>query len=192
MKEWKINLINYVLYEIINSNLSIMTWRGFYYLVDNYFLPDDLDLSIGITLLIGYICYLILMYFQRYFEELNVKYQFWTFISINFPQFYRNIRHFSAFMGCVFMWRGYWLLYDTYISIFDNIFLTYVLLYLLTFFVLSVIGTSSSVNGPLSSIYDQNEFYPLYPHCYISIIHRKFYKLFYLKRDNNGQDNHPV
>lgn len=191
MKEWKINLINYILYEIINANLSILTWRGFYYLIDNYLLANDLDLSIGITFLIGYFIYYVLMYFQRSFEELNVKYEFWTFISINFPQFYRNIRHFGSFIGCVFLWRGYWVLYDTYVSIFDNLFLTYSFLYLLSFVVLSITGTSSSINGPLSNINDPNDFFPLYPHCYISIIHRKFYKLFYLK-EKPPEENHEL
>ena len=191
MKEWKINFINYILYEIINSNLSILTWRGFYYLIDNYLLVNDLDLSIGITFIIGYFIYYVLMYFQRTFEELNVKYEFWTFISINFPQFYRNIRHFGSFVGCLFLWRGYWVLYDTYISIFDNLFLTYLFLYFLSFIVLSITGTSSSINGPLSNINDPNDFFPLYPHCYISIIHRKFYKLFRVK-EKTPEEGHEL
>jgi hypothetical protein len=28
---------------------------------------------------------------------------------------------------------------------------------------------------------DANNFFPLYPHCYVSIVHRKFSQLFFFK-----------
>ncbi|CAM4814282.1 unnamed protein product [Rotaria magnacalcarata] len=173
MKQWKINLINFILYEIIISNLSIITWRGFYHFLDSFFYPDNLTMSAGLCLLIGYLLYFPLMYFQTYLEELNLKYDFWTFISINFPQFYRNIRHLLAFLSCVFVWRGYWLLYDEYLYIFEDYYKTYLLFYFISFLFLSLIQTSSSINGPLSNIDDKNQFFPLYPHCYVSIVQRK-------------------
>ena len=173
MKQWKINLINYILYEWIISNLSIMVWRGFYHFLDDFLYPDDLPLSAGICLIIGYVLYFPLMYFQTYLEELNLKYSFWTFVSINFPQFYRNIRHLLAFISCVFAWRGYWLLFDNYVDIFEKYYQTYLLLYLLSFMLLSVLQTASSTNGPLSYMDDSFRFFPLYPHCYVSIVYRK-------------------
>lgn len=186
MKQWKINLINYILYEIIISNLSIITWRGFYHFLDNFFYSDyeDLGMSAGFCLLIGYIIYFPLMYFQTYLEELNLKYDFWTFVSINFPQFYRNIRHLLAFVSCLFVWRGFWLLYDEYVSIFgdDYYHITYLILYITTFIFLSLIQTASSINGPLSNIDDDNQFFPLYPHCYISIVQRKISQLKFFEK----------
>lgn len=186
MKQWKINLINYILYEIIISNLSIITWRGFYHFLDNFFYPDyeDLGMSAAFCLLIGYIIYFPLMYFQTYLEELNLKYDFWTFVSINFPQFYRNIRHLLAFVSCLFVWRGFWLLYDEYVSIFgdDYYHITYLILYITTFIFLSLIQTASSINGPLSNIDDDNQFFPLYPHCYISIVQRKISQLKFFEK----------
>ncbi|CAM4932530.1 unnamed protein product [Rotaria socialis] len=187
MKQWKINLINFILYEIIISNLSIITWRGFYHFLDNFFYPDNLTLSAGLCLLIGYLLYFPLMYFQTYLEELNLKYDFWTFISINFPQFYRNIRHLLAFLSCVFVWRGYWLLYDEYLYIFEDYYKTYLLFYLISFLFLSLIQTSSSINGPLSNIDDKNQFFPLYPHCYVSIVQRKISQCKIFKQKNQEE-----
>ncbi len=189
MKEWKINLLNYVLYEIIIANLSITTWRGFYRFLDEYFYPENINMSVGLCFLIGYVLYFPLMYFQTYFENLNMKYEFWTFVSINFPQFYRNIRHFLAFISCVFIWRSYWVFYDTYIIIFNEHFRTYLLFYFLSFIILSLLQTSSSINGPLSHIYERNDFFPLYPHCYISIIQRKFSRFFCAKPSNVPSNN---
>jgi len=188
MKQWKINLINYILYEIIISNLSIMSWRGIYLFLDDYLYPNDLDMSAGICLIMGYLLYFPLMYFQTYLEELNLKYEFWTFVSINFPQFYRNIRHLLAFFSCVFVWRGYWVLYDNYIHIFEDYYKTYLLIYILSFFVLSILQTASSINGPLSHINDRNNFFPVYPHCYVSIVQRKFSQLCFSK-PNIAQQN---
>ena len=173
MKQWKIILINYILYEIIVSNLSILAWRGFYHFLDQYMYPADLDKSAWISLLIGYILYFPLMYFQNYLEYLNLKYEFWAFISINFPQLYRNIRHLFAFFSCVFLWRGFWMLYDSHLIIFKLHYQTYLLLYIVSFFFLALIQTSSSTNGPLSSMEDNNHFFPLYPNCYLSIIVQK-------------------
>jgi hypothetical protein len=174
MKQWKIYLINYVLYEIIISNIAILTWRGFYNVLDRYVYSDDIEKSAWICLLIGYILYFPLMYFQNYLEDLNSKYEFWVFVSINFPQLYGNVRHLVAFISCIFLWRGLWLLYDTHVIIFELHYRTYLLLYLLSFFFLAVIQTSSSTNGPLSNMEDENRFFPLYPNCYVSIVVRKF------------------
>jgi hypothetical protein len=181
MKQWKINLMNYILYEIIISMLSIMTWRGFYHFLDDYLYPNDLDMSAGICLIMGYLLYFPLMYFQTYLEELNLKYEFWTFVSINFPQFYRNIRHLLAFLSCVFTWRGFWLLYDNHIYIFEDYYKNYLIFYIVSFSVLSILQTSSSTNGPLSNIEDENNFFPLYPHCYVSIVQKKFSQLSFFK-----------
>ncbi|CAF1462253.1 unnamed protein product [Adineta steineri] len=177
MKIWKINVINYILYEIIISNLSIMIWRGFYHILDDHFYPDNLTLSAGLCLIMGYILYFPLMYFQNYLEELNLKFEFWTFVSINFPQFYRNIRHLLAFFSCLFTWRGFWVLYDTYIYIYDDYYITYLIFYIVSFIVLCIFQTASSTNGPLSNMEDENDFFPLYPHCYISIVQRKLSRL---------------
>jgi hypothetical protein len=159
MKKWKVNLINFVFYNIILSNLTIIVWRGFYDFLDRYFYPDDFIRSAWIYLLIGYILYFPLMYFQNYLEDFNLKYEFWTFISINFPQFYRNIRHFLGFISCLFLWRGFWLLYDSYVDIFELYYQTYLLFYLLSFLFLASIQTASSINGPLSNMEDENRFF---------------------------------
>jgi hypothetical protein len=181
MKQWKINLLNYIFYEIIISNLSIMSWRGFYNFIDDYFFPNNLNMSAGICLLIGYLLYFPLMYFQTYLEDLHMKYEFWTFVSINFPQFYRNIRHLLAFLSCVFLWRGYWVLYDAYLYIFKEYYKTCLLFYIGSFLSLCILQTASSINGPLSNINEKNNFFPLYPHCYISIVHRKLSRLYFSK-----------
>ncbi|CAF3592788.1 unnamed protein product [Rotaria sp. Silwood1] len=174
MSPWKINLINYFLYEVLISNITIMTWRGFYHFLDETLYHNDSDKSAWICILVGYILYFPLMYFQNYLEYLNLKFDFWTFVSINFPQLYRNVRHLLAFFSCLFLWRGIWVLCDTHIVIFESHFLTYMLLYLGSFLFLAFMHTSSSINGPLSNMTDENQFFPLYPNCYVSMIVRKF------------------
>lgn len=190
MKQWKIHLINYILYEWIISSLSIITWRGFYHCLDEYLYPDNLDLSSAICLIIGYLLYFPLMYFQTYFEQLNSKYEFWTFISINFPQFYRNIRHLLAFVSCVFAWRGFWVLYDNYLYLFEDYYKTYLLIYILTFVFLCCCQTASSVNGPLTHIEDEHQFFPLYPHSYVSIVYKKIRQsnLFHRSKSEDNQE----
>ncbi|CAF1229073.1 unnamed protein product [Rotaria sp. Silwood1] len=177
MDQWKINLLNYILYEIVISNIAIIAWRGFYHILDKYLYPHNFAMSAGLCLIIGYVLYFPLMYFQTYFEELNVRYEFWTFVAINFPQFYRNIRHLSAFASCLFVWRGFWLLYDTYIYIFEEDYQTYLMLFLISFFILAFLQTSSSTNGPLNNITDEYNFFPLYPNCYLSIVLERYPQL---------------
>lgn len=174
LPQWKIRLINYVVYEIIISNLAIVTWRGFYDFFDANFYPDNADRSACLCLLFGYLLYFPLMYFQHYLEYLNLKFDFWIFISINFPQLYRNVRHFLAFLSCILLWRGFWMLYDSYLIIFKEHHHTYLLIYVVSFLLLSVLQTASSINGPLSNMDDDNQFFPLYPHCYVSIVARKW------------------
>lgn len=181
MKEWKINIINYALLEIIGINLSVTSWIGFYHLLDDYLYPNNSMISAGICLIIGYVLYFPLMYSQAYLENLKLKYDFWIFISINFPCLYRNIRHLLAFVSCLFIWRGYWLVYAEYIYIFEDYYKTYLLIYLLSFLILFIFQTSSSVNGPLSDMKEKNNFFPLYPHCYVSIVQRKFSRLCFSK-----------
>jgi hypothetical protein len=191
MKQWKIHLINFILYEIIISNITIIIWRGFYHFLDKFIYPDDWIRSTRICLLIGYILYFPLMYFQNSLEDLNLKYEVCTFVSINFPQFYRNIRHLLAFFSCLFLWRGFWLLYDSYIDIFKLYYQTYLFLYLLSFLFLAFIQTASSTNGPLSNMEDENRFFPLYPNCYVSTIARKFSQLSFFRSETTKQDMKP-
>jgi hypothetical protein len=188
MKQWKINLINYIFNEIIISNITIVIWRGLYHFLDKYLYPDDLVQSASICLVIGYILYFPLMYFQNYFEGLNLKYEFWIFVSRNFPECYRNIRHLLAFFSCLCLWRGFWLLYDLYIDIFEFYYQTYVFLYLLSFLFLALIQTASSINGPLSNMEDENGFFSLYPNCYVSVVVRKFFQLAFFRSENAKQD----
>jgi hypothetical protein len=188
MKKWKINLINFIFYDIILSNITIIVWRGFYNFVDRYFYPDDFIRSAWICLLIGYILYFILMYFQNYLEDFNLKHEFWILISMNFPQFYRNIRHFLAFISCLFLWRGFWLIYDLYVDIFELYYQTYLLFYLLSFLFLALIQTASSLNGPSNNIEDENRFFPLYPNCYVSTTVRKFLQLPFFRSENAKED----
>ncbi|CAF1242708.1 unnamed protein product [Adineta ricciae] len=174
MTQWKINLINYIVYEVIIANITILVWRGFYDFLDEHFYANKPDKAAWICLLIGYVLYYPLMYFQHYLEYLNLKFDFWVFVSLNFPQLYRNIRHFFAFVSCVLLWRGFWVLYNAHLVIFKEHYQTYLFLYLLTFMFLTVLQTSSSINGPLNNMDDDdNQFFPLYPNCYLSTVVRK-------------------
>jgi hypothetical protein len=181
MDRWKINLINYIWCEIIISNMIIIIWHGFYNFLDGYLYSDHSTESAWICVLIGYLLYFPLMYFQNYLENLNLKYEFWTFVSINFPKFYRNIRHLLAYFSCLFLWRGFWVLCDSYVNIFKFYYQTYLLLYLVSFVFLALIQTSSSTNGPFSNMEDDNHFFLVYSNCYVSIVVRKLSQLSFFR-----------
>ncbi len=174
---WKINLFNFIFYEIIISNITIIAWHGFYDILDQNLYPDDIGQSIWICAVIGYLLYFPLMYCQYSFEKFNFKNKYWTIFSSNFPQFHRNIVHALSFATCVFIWRAFWVLYDTYLRIFDEYYKTYLLISLLVFLFLSIIQSFSSMNGPLKTMEDNYRLFPVYPHCYISTVVYKLSKL---------------
>jgi hypothetical protein len=167
---WKINLINFIFYEIIVSNITIIAWHGFYSILDQYLYPDDIGQSIWICVIIGYLLYFPLMYCQYPFERFDIKNKYWKMLLTNFPQFHRNFVHALSFAACVFIWRAFWVSYDTYLRIFDAYHDTYLLISLLTFLFLSLIQTFSSMNGPLKTMEDHYQFFPVYPHCYVSTV----------------------
>ncbi|UJR17158.1 hypothetical protein I4U23_004054 [Adineta vaga] len=107
-KRWKVNLMNFILYELIISNMTIIVWHGFYVILDQYLYPDAQDKSVWICLVIGYPLYFLLMYCQYYFEQSNWTNKFWMMFLSNFPQFHRNFIHALAFASCLFVWRGWW------------------------------------------------------------------------------------
>ena len=153
MKRWKINLINFLFYEILISNITIIIWRGFDYSLDKYF-----DTNYWICLLIGYILYFLLIYTQKYLTIDKFKHEFWMFFIVNFPQFHRTLHQFLIFITCVFLWHGIWILYDLHIDIFQSFYQTYLFLYILSFLFLTFIRTASSTNGPLSNTDDESIF----------------------------------
>lgn len=95
---------------------------GCYNFLDRYFYPDDVIRSAYMCLIVGYILYFFLMYFQNY-----IKHEFWICMTL-------NIQHLLAFISCVFR-----LLYDIYIDIFEYYYQTYLLLYALSFLLLALI-----------------------------------------------------
>ncbi|CAF3826985.1 unnamed protein product [Adineta steineri] len=187
MNRWKINLMNFLLYEIIISNLTIIIWHGFYVILDQYLYVDDINKSIWVCIIIGYALYFPLMYFQYYSDKTNLKCEFFTFFSLNFPQFHRNIVHGLAFASCLFIWHGIWVTYDTYLYIFEQYYQTYLLIIFLVFGFLSLIQTFSSMNGPLKSMEDNYHFFPVYPHCYISKVVYNFSHISYFQSKNKNR-----
>lgn len=181
VKQWKINLLNYILYEIIISIITIIGWHGFYTILDQYLYPDDINKSIWICLLIGYLLYFPLMYSQYNLNKLNIENKYWIIFLSNFPQFHRNIVHLLSFTSCLFIWRGFWVLYDTYLHIFEKYYETYLLISILLFIFLSLIQTFSSMNGPLKTMDDNYKFFPVYPHCYVSKVVYNLSQLTYFK-----------
>ncbi|CAF1183239.1 unnamed protein product [Adineta ricciae] len=177
MSRWKVNLMNFVLYEILISNITIIIWHGFYVILDQYLYPDEISKSIWICIVIGYLLYFPLMYLQYYGENKTWNNKFWTLFVSNFPQFHRNIVHALAFASCLFLWHGFWVFYDTYLRIFDKYYETYLLISLLVFIFLSVLQTFSSMNGPLKTMDDDYHFFPIYPHCYVSLVVQKLSRL---------------
>lgn len=108
------------------------------------------------------------MYTQSYTEKFCLLP---SFIYINYPTFLNNLRHVTAFFTCISLWRGYWLLFDTYIATMPlaikSPYLLYLICMFISFLVLSLIKSASSINGPMSHMSDQYDLFPHYPNCYL-------------------------
>ena len=137
---------------------------GFIFLgLDLHLYVDDLVKSAWICLIIGYSLYFLLTYSQCYLDMFTLKSQFWKTLFDNFPQFHRNIFHGLAFASCLFVWRGFWIIFDNYVYIYDEYHKTYVLIGLMSFVFLSLIQGLSGMNGPLSTMRDRYRLFPVYP-----------------------------
>jgi hypothetical protein len=162
------HILNCIFYEFIISLLTILAWRGSYTFLDVYLYPNNSDLSAGVSLLIGYPLFFILMYTQSFQTNICLLP---TFIYSNYPCFIQNFRHLCAFIACVFLWRGYWILFDLHIATisfaYRSPYIFYVICILISFILLSIMKTASSINGPMSHMPDEYDLFPLYPHCYL-------------------------
>jgi hypothetical protein len=125
-------------------------------------------MSAAFSLIIGYPLYFLLMYTQTYTDKIC---HLPTFVYLNYPSLIRNIRHLIAFCTCVLLWRGFWLLFDTYIAAMSSalisLYLFYIICMFISFLLLSLMKTASSINGPMSHMLDQYDLFPHYPNCYL-------------------------
>jgi hypothetical protein len=126
-------------------------------------------MSAGSSLVLGYPLYFLLMYTQPYSDKICLLP---TFLYLNYPFLIQNIRHLTAFFTCVLLWRGFWLLFDTYVATMPlalkSPYLFYIICMFISFFILSLMRTASSINGPMSEMFDQYDLFPHYPNCYLS------------------------
>lgn len=148
--------------------LSILAWRGWYKLLDVYLYPDNPNLSAGVSLSIGYPLFFLLMYTQCCAMK---RYPLATFMELNYPSFVVNLRHISAFASSVLVWRGFWILFDTHIATISWVstspYLSYALFMLVSFVILTLMRTASSINGPMSHMSDEYDLFPFYPNCFL-------------------------
>lgn len=146
-----------------------MAWRGIYTFLDIHLYPDNENISAGLSLLIGYALYFPLMYSQSSVNGTDLK---MSFIRLNCPNLFANLHHFGAFISCVFLWRGFWMLFDGHIATISIVeaspYLCYTIGLIGSFLILSLLRTASSVNGPMSQIRDQYELFPIYSNCFLT------------------------
>jgi hypothetical protein len=166
MNEYLSHILNYIFYEFVISLLTILAWRGFYAFFDAHIYPDNENMSAGISLIIGYPLYFILMYTQSFHNKIS---QSPSFIQLNYPNFLRNFHHLCSFISCVLLWRGFWILFDTHIATvsfaYSSPYRFYIICMISSFIILSLMKTASSVNGPLSHMDDEYHLFPLYSNC---------------------------
>ncbi|CAF1213918.1 unnamed protein product [Adineta steineri] len=162
------HFLNYIFYEFIMSLLSILAWRGSYKLLDVFLYPENPHMSAALSLCLGYPFYFLLMYTQSYSDKSCLLP---TFIYLNYPSFIQTIRHLTAFFTCILLWRGFWLLFDEDIATMslakESPCLFYILCMSISFFILSLMRTASSINGPMSHMSDRYDLFPHYPNCYL-------------------------
>ncbi|CAF4029568.1 unnamed protein product, partial [Rotaria sordida] len=168
MNPFLLHLLNYIFYEYIISLLSILAWRGTYKLLDDFLYPNNENMSAIMSLLIGYVLFFIIMYTQFFQNNIDL---ISTFIQSNYPLFIRNLRHLCAFFSCVFLWRGYWILLDLHIAtisfVHESPYTYYIIFIIISFIILSIMKTASSINGPMSHINDEYDLFPLYSNCFL-------------------------
>lgn len=168
MNEYVAHGLNYLVYEYIIALLSLLAWRGSYNLLDVSLYPKNDYMSAGLSLSLGYPLYFFLMYTQLSSEKIH---RLPSFIFLNCPSLHHNLRHLTAFFACVLLWRGYWLLFDTYIATIavtsKSPCLFYFSCMMVSFTILSVFRTASSINGPMSHMKDEYNLFPHYPNCYL-------------------------
>ena len=93
------------------------------------------------------------------------------FINFNFPSLIQNLRHLFAFITCILLWRGFWMLLDTHIATVSlaetSPYAFYGICIIGSFIILSLMRTGSSINGPMSNMDDKYNLFPLYPNCFL-------------------------
>ena len=168
MNEYLAHGLNYIVYEYIIALLSILAWRGSYKLLDVCLYPKNDYMSAGLSLSLGYPLYFFLMYTQSYSNKIRLLP---SFVFLNCPSFNQNFRHLTAFFACILLWRGYWLLFDTYIATLaltsKSPYLFYLICMVISFTILSLFRSASSINGPMSHMHDEYDLFPHYPNCYL-------------------------
>ncbi|UJR25485.1 hypothetical protein I4U23_006831 [Adineta vaga] len=169
MNQYVSHLLNYIFYEHITSLLCILAWRGSYKFLDIHLYPQDEKISAILSLVSGYLLYFILMYTQ---SLQNTNFYLTPFIDMNYPSFLQNLRHICAFFSCVLLWRGFWIFFDDLIVTISFIneyrFKFYIIAMIISFLLLSLMKTASSINGPMSHIDDENQLFPIYPNCFLT------------------------
>ena len=125
-------------------------------------------MSAGSSLLFGYILFFFIVYTQSYSDKIC---QLPTYVYLGLPTLMRNIRHSVAFFTCILVWRGFWFLFDTYnptLKLAKNYpYLFDIICMLISFFILSLMKTASSLNGPLSYTFGLYDLFPHYPNSYL-------------------------
>jgi hypothetical protein len=168
MNPYLSHLLNYIFYEYVISLLSILAWSGTYKLLDVYLYPDNENMSAGISLLMGYILFFIVMYTQSFQNNICL---FPTFMNLNYPSFVQNLRHLCTFCSCVLLWRGFWMLFDAHIAtisfVYKSPYMFYITCMILSFIILSLMKTASSINGSMSHIDDKYNLFPIYGNCFL-------------------------
>lgn len=128
-------------------------------------------MSATVSLCLGYPLYFILMYTQSYSEKIC---SMPNFVYLNYPSLLKNIRHLIAFVSCVLLWRGYWMLFDICVKKIpfeqQYPYLFYTVCMLGFFLILSLMKTASSVHGPMSHMSDYYNLFPDYPNCYLILL----------------------
>lgn len=168
MNQSLVHLLNYLFYEHLIATLVVLAWRGVYGFFDAYLYPNDQNLSAGLSLLIGYPLYFLLMYTQSLQNTVCIMPKF---IQTNYPLLTEHIRHFGGFLSCVLLWRGFWIYFDLHVATLSlakaSPYLFYTVCMIISFLILSVARTASSINGAMSNIDDPYDLFPLYCNCFL-------------------------
>ncbi|CAG7837060.1 unnamed protein product [Allacma fusca] len=103
-------LLDCLVSVILAASLVVLSWRGLWELADLYLYPDEQIISAVTSLAFGYALVLLLLTCQPYINKTIERLEGWLRLI------FADLVTFVGFVGCVFAWRGLWMLYDEYLG----------------------------------------------------------------------------
>jgi hypothetical protein len=160
------NLCNFAYYELVESGISVLAWKGCYDLFDiglvellsRYLKDENKDriefFSIMITLAFGYATFALIILIERVIVKLIKKRHIFSEFNFDTSQINQthsmNVYYFLAYWSMIAIWRTFFFGYDFFVLEHKPRHFILVATHFLTFAFMYSIGMVSTLIGPAS------------------------------------------